>query len=439
MLSVLPKDLLRHLCGFLWWTEVVAVKATSRGCRDALLGSRLLDVRAIVREQLIQATDGSAANADTILRLLVASGNQMTGSFVLQAMSGGVKCPWRDTVADIDVLVPPLPSATPFPSDYEKQLEYVSPEGEYERAPAHSLVAWNMRRDAHIRTVYMRRRGGRGGRGGISGHYAEFAALECTRESPFDYAFAPPLSFTHVGQETGRNSVEASALYAANRKAFAATATTATFRYASLADFVAREADFAFCQVLFDGIHIKVRNWQAVWTRSAQVKARDFRLLPFYEWGNNGHAIVSHLLGRCDKYQARGFQVVTDVPESEEGRNQLNDDILAERDLTLVYLHRFEEGVPRSSVEPHVLRSYDRWVAGGCRGNWHSGKVEAEEAEREATNGLGSLPSSCKLQDSMMATPPIDEVRKARAAHRIAQAGYRALARARALHKKSLP
>jgi hypothetical protein len=233
----LPNVLIEHVCKFLWWVEMVAVTATSCDCRDKLTGSKLLDIRAIIREQLVQATH-SSSSADIILRLLQTSENQLTGSFVLQAMYGGVACPWRATVADVDVLVPPTAKAL-SPLCWEETIEYVSPGGGYENEPAHALISWNARRTIHITSKYLRGRGG--GRGGrLIRHYSEFAQLDLTdKSSPFDHEFTPPLSFTHVGQETGRNSVDARS----------PDTLASSYAYASLADFVARESDFRFCQV----------------------------------------------------------------------------------------------------------------------------------------------------------------------------------------------
>jgi hypothetical protein len=232
----LPNVLIQHMCEFLWWVEVVAVTATSRACRDKLAGSKLLDIRPIIRDQLILAMEGLASDADTILRLLDTSGNQMTGSFVLQAMYGGTACPWRDTVADIDVLVPPNTiTQTSFPTYHADQLEYASPGGGYEHEPAHALVAWNTRRNAAMKLVDTpcRGRGGGGGRGrGRGGRRAGRSVCDSTPSPP------PSLSFTHVGQETGRNIADEHC-----------KDIRASYMYTSLANFVAREADFAFCHV----------------------------------------------------------------------------------------------------------------------------------------------------------------------------------------------
>jgi hypothetical protein len=113
------------------------------------------------------------------------------------------------------------------------------------------------------------------------------------------------------------------------------------------------------------------------------MNVRDFRLLPYYTYGDNGHDIVEHLVSRRDKYQARGFQVNTDLPTSLAARKLINQAILNERSLTLIHLCRYEEGVPRSSVEPHVLRSYDRWVSGGRRGEWYLNDASVEEEHKK--------------------------------------------------------
>jgi hypothetical protein len=217
----LPNVLLRKVCENLWWVEVKAVQLTSRACRDKLIGCKhLLNVSSILRQQLVQVT-GSVVRADMFLHHLRASGNQVTGSFVLQAMFGGLACPWGHTVGDIDVLVF---SQTPTPSMWGELIGYVVPGGEHEQEPAHALLAWyeceKLKRFFDADTGQ-----------GVYGIIAP-PTFPLGPYKPFHI----PVSFTHVGCETGRNAVDAKL-------------KLEPFQYTSLANFVAREADFAFTAV----------------------------------------------------------------------------------------------------------------------------------------------------------------------------------------------
>ena len=385
----LPNVLVRKVCEYLWWAEVMAVKSVSHECYAKLVGSKQLDVVAILRQQLVQTT-GSVSNAATALRLLAESGNQLTGSYVLQAMFGGMACPWRDTVGDIDALVF---SKRPVPEDYLEQADYVSPGGAYEQEPAHALLAWYERNEHKGSFNTVTRLGPRGGLAPSSLVLGEYLPWKT------------PLSFTHVGRETGRNSVDARCF------------DKAEYNYSSLADFVAREADFGFCQVLFDGTQLRVRDWQAVWTRSAKMRARDFHLLPYYEWGVQGADIMNHFFGRCEKYRARGFTIETDLPASAAQRKILNDEIIIERNLQLVYLYPYDEGVPRKTVSPHILLSYDRWVASGFRGRWSlsDAQDELDEPADENNNEPRLFTTLPRLADQ------IEDKRDDRARYRASQ------------------
>jgi hypothetical protein len=115
-----------------------------------------------------------------------------------------------------------------------------------------------------------------------------------------------------------------------------------------------------------------VRDWQAVWTRSATIKLCDFHLLPYYEVGDDGQDIVGHLVARCHKYQTRGFDVTSDLPESPDTWEQLNKDVLMERGIALFHFDKCRNHIPRALVDLDVLRLYDRWQAGGCKGEWWS-------------------------------------------------------------------
>lgn len=273
-MQALPNDLLGLVCESLVWVECFALRLVCRRLNAVLRHHRCLDFQRVFRRQLEAA---GAGDPDTILHLLAQSGNQLTGSFVLQALFGGVRCAW--TAGDLDVLI------------FSHELP-VGAQAHYSSPHPHNLYHWHRHR--------------------LFNHSGFVPAPAQLR-----------WSFTHVGCERGRNYTE---------RWF-----TPAYNYTSLADFVRREADFDFCAVLFDGRVLRVCDWGSLWTRSTSVCARAYRRLPYYQEGDDGQNIVGRLAGRIAKYEARGFNIDHDVPDSDIERRKLNDAILLARDIGLDY------------------------------------------------------------------------------------------------------
>ncbi len=322
----LPSVLVRCVADFLVWAETYALRLTCRSCNAELRnGPKVADV--------LRAQFPTAEQANQVCRLLLLSGNQLTGSFVLRSLFGGARCPWN--AGDIDVLTLQRDVArggrgTELEQYYGQQLWASNPFLGYH------LTAVDYLLDSQQKS-------------------REWKSHWCIREP-----FGLPMSFTHVGHETGRHYMDT----------LAPKRTQVQYNFKSLPDFVKREADFAFTRVLFDGERVRVADWGAVWTRSATVRARDYKRLPYYRPGSGeGDRIVERLVDRCAKYASRGFVVRTDLPSTESGRKALKTAILRHRDLELVTIG-CDERVPRRWLSPEGCAAYDSWVKRGRKGEF---------------------------------------------------------------------
>jgi len=277
------RDSLNHLCSFLPWIDIRAIRCAHRRLRAHVDGRRF-DFRQFVRQRVARLLQ----DPDEFLDQLHAYGNQLTGSFVLQCIYGET---WRGF--DVDVLVY---SRTPFPHG----------QGVTE---AHTLIEWAPPAQ----------------RWNVNRKMAHADEEAWTRSSCVEQATLPPAdrelrwplwSFTQVGCETGYDLGGVYTDYGDTFHPYPDARQPQV--YGSLEDFVREECDFAFCRVLFDGRRLTVCDWAAVESRTASVFVRTYRRLPYYRMGD-GDSVLPRMRRRIEKYRRRGFTIHTDLDTTAAG------------------------------------------------------------------------------------------------------------------------
>jgi hypothetical protein len=175
---------------------------------------------------------------------------------------------------------------------------------------------------------------------------------------------------------------------------------------------------------MFDGKTVRVLDWEAVWTRTVRVDAREYRRLPYYNCGDgNGEYIVGRLVDRCAKYEARGFSVITRIADTEAGIKMLNEEILRQRQLEMAYIG-FYEVVPMRTLFPHHQQAYRTWIVGVRTGSRIPWEVEMKRADER-------LERTEAIADIDMIGSNIQEWRDERATYYDMQARYHAKRRCR--------
>jgi hypothetical protein len=161
-----------------------------------------------------------------------------------------------------------------------------------------------------------------------------------------------PFNFTRVGCETSRNDMDEG---------------DETFNYTSLFDFVSKEADFAFGRILFDGKRLAIQDWDAVRTQTSHVVAKDYKLLPYYNWGDCGLSIIGRLVTRQEKYTKRGFNVVVEgLPEDVPGRCALNTQIILAREIDPIWI--WYDRFRRRDASAEMIADMEKAVKEGAHG-----------------------------------------------------------------------
>jgi len=307
----MPRDVVRTiLAPYLCWAEQYALRLSCVAFNRWLVDLPSFNFARIFSDQVIASGDAGVRAGDAFLDALRRSGNQVTGSFLLQAMFGGVACPWASSVNNIDVLVLVPENLSPrHDSDAN-----CSPAG-YDNICIPGRLPDSL---GLLQSLFSWRR--------------PYDDDDCYSPS---LVLAHRLCFYHIGGESGRSGSE---------EILGSEYLDETYGYRSPEAFVREEADFAFTKVLFDGRRLSVYDWNSVWTRQCTVRARSFRLLPFYSstsfrGSHVGDADVADVVGRlcrrCSAYAARGFTVRTNVPRSPEARHLLNAELVYGRELAL--------------------------------------------------------------------------------------------------------
>jgi hypothetical protein len=310
MMQALPNVLLIHLCHFMPWIDTYALRLSCRTINTILKPCKQLDLTRILKHQL-----NRYAPRNLPLVLYAFQGRIcLTGSFVLQAMFGGLQCPWR--AQDLDLLV-----------------------------------------DANDKPLWR----------------AAQELLKQERSVSSLRGYTKPVvsvSFLPVGTKRGRNLAE---VYRGE-----------SLTYASLADFIARESDLAFCHVLFDGVRVRIHNLQAMWSRTSAVSVYKFHRLPNYSYGDDGNEIVARMVQRVEKYTQRGFTIFHNIPPTQEARDQLNAYLLRERDIELTRLGH--KAIPWSIADPtRILRNLP----------YNKNAIRTNVIAYEATHG--NIPSNMRV------------------------------------------
>jgi hypothetical protein len=309
MLDQLNYLILGHILEFIPWIEWLNVRLSCHSCNDRLTvqmesGERW-DMYYLSQLILKQLSIELKVEPEFISDLLYRTGNKICGSFPLQVMCGNV---WK--ASDIDVLI-----ATKSGSPYHS-YDFIKPGGESEKHPELDLYTWDKRRFP-------------------SDYWFENAGHPNQTQRFYN------LSYTYVGMERGRNQAD---WIDGNTKC----------EYKDLFDFIDKEADFQITKVLFDGKRVYIKNMKSLWQKHDVVYAKEFKRLPYYRYGDEGHDFVGRLKERCANYQAKGFTVhVPDMPTTKEGCNEMNEQIAKDRDIVL--LHRFYKVFTQKSFTNYVL------------------------------------------------------------------------------------
>lgn len=84
------------------------------------------------------------------------------------------------------------------------------------------------------------------------------------------------------------------------------------FGHKSIIEFMDQYSAFDFCQCIYDGKQLRVKNWDSIWTRSCSLNVGNLRFLDGEALGyipNTLEKILIRNHGRRAKYENRGFKI----------------------------------------------------------------------------------------------------------------------------------
>jgi len=307
-----PNVLINHCCNFLAFGEIFAFRLSCTEI-NRKISPTFKNFNNFIKARLTECfkdtKDGTVVNVDEFLTLIHNSHCIISGSFILQCITG------ENWDSDIDIfyvkLKPEIYSDLKFGYNEPKPIMH---------------EAYIVNREFN-KEVYEK--------GKLADNFINYMSENFTNTNiPYDdYNFelsALCLSYSYATKNVYKKPIDIigifhqSSIMNRNEEYLEMLNLNNLMDkkiYNSASCYIKEETDMEFLKCVYDGKQLKVKDWNSIWNRQCEYFIKDLKIIPFYYYVDEKDEIyvrqsyILRMYSRIHKYRKRGFNIVSDIDE----------------------------------------------------------------------------------------------------------------------------